>query len=89
MNLPPRLHAQWFENLLDYALPLYPKTSIFPPKSKQKPSSPIPSLKSISTNLNQKERALSDCRWARTCNPKLVCGYLGRIPLLQPEGQPE
>jgi len=65
--------------LPDYALPLCLKTSIFPPKTNKNPLNSRPSLKSFSTKLNLKERALSDCRWARTCNPKLVCGYLGHI----------
>ena len=43
----------------------------FPPKHKQNPLNPITRLKSSATKLNHKERALSDCRWARTCNPKI------------------
>ena len=48
-------------------------------KQNKNPLDSRPSLKSFSTKLNLKERALSDCRLARTCSTELVCRYLGRI----------
>jgi len=54
-----------------YALPLYVESINHPTKIKTKPLNSVTSLKSISTKLNQKERALFDCRWARTCSPKI------------------
>ena len=76
---PPRLHSQWFETP-SLCLASLTEDINFPTKKKTKnPQNSKPSQKSFSTKLNLKERALSDCRLARTCSPKLVCGYLGRI----------